>query len=409
MPNYRRTRYACYISFIVQAVVNNLSPMLFLTYQNSFGIAIEQIGGLIALNFITQMTVDALAVKYAARVGIRPLVLASELCAALGLVGLAVFPQILPRPFVGLCAATMLGAIGGGLIEVLISPVLESLPSDGDKAASMSFLHSFYCWGQAGVALMSAAFFFFFPHGLWPALPMIGALAPLTAFVLFLRAPFVALPGDAEPISVRRLVGNRLFPLLFIMMMASGASEIAMSQWASYFAETGLGVTKSLGDLLGPCAFAITMGITRSWYGIKGANVDLAKSLTVSAVACVGCYLLATLARNPFLSLVGCACCGFTVGLMWPGMLSLSARRMPEGGTALFAALALGGDTGCTLGPLLVSRIAGAVDRGALPGLDQWLGTARQSGLKSGLFAAILFPLMLIVGTRLLKKASNKV
>ncbi|MDR1598932.1 MAG: MFS transporter [Oscillospiraceae bacterium] len=386
--NYNRTRKACYISFIVQAVVNNLSPMLFLTFQREFGVTVGQIGALIALNFMTQMTVDALAVKYAARIGVRPLTLASELCAAAGLVGLAVFPRILPRPFVGLIAATMLGAVGGGLIEVLISPVLESLPS-GDKAASMSFLHSFYCWGQAGVALMSAAFFFFAPHGAWPALAIIGACVPVTAFALFVRAPFAALPGDARPISVRRLVGNRLFPLLFVMMMASGASEISMAQWASYFAETGLGVAKSVGDLLGPCAFAIAMGITRAWYGVKGERVDITKALTVSAVACVGCYLLASLARNPFAALVGCAFTGFTVGLMWPGMLSLSAKRVPEGGTALFAALALGGDTGCTLGPLLVSAVAG------------------RSGLNMGLLTAILFPIILIAGTRALRKMES--
>ncbi|MDR2657172.1 MAG: MFS transporter [Oscillospiraceae bacterium] len=397
--NYNRTRKACYISFIVQAVVNNLAPMLFLTFQREFGVTVERIGALIALNFITQMTVDALAVKYAARIGVRLLALASELCAALGLIGLAIFPRIMPNPFAGLCMATILGAIGGGLIEVLISPILESLPS-GDKAASMSFLHSFYCWGQAGVALMSAAFFFMCPPGAWPALAIIGACVPAAAFILFLRAPFAALPGDAEPISIKRLVGNRLFPLLFVMMAASGASEISMAQWASYFAETGLGVTKSLGDLLGPCAFAIAMGITRAWYGVKGSSVNLVKALSVSAAACVGCYLLAALSRNPFLSLVGCACCGFTVGLMWPGMLSLSARRMPEGGTALFAALALGGDTGCTLGPLLVSTAAGAVDRGALTGIGQ-------SGLKTGLFTAILFPIILIIGAQLLRVNEN--
>ncbi|MDR0396719.1 MAG: MFS transporter, partial [Oscillospiraceae bacterium] len=347
-PGYGLTRKACYVSFIVQAVVNNLSPMLFLTYQRDFGVTVERIGALIALNFMTQMTVDALAVKYAARIGVRRLTLASELCAALGIIGLAVFPRITPEPFVGLCAATMLGATGGGLIEVLISPVLESLPG-GDKAASMSFLHSFYCWGQAGVALMSAAFFFFAPHGAWPVLAAVGACAPAAAFIMFLRAPFASLPGDEEPISVKRLIGNRLFPLLFIMMIASGASEISMAQWASYFAETGLGIAKSAGDLMGPCAFAIAMGITRAWYGVKGARVDIAKALTVSAAACVGCYLIAALSRNPFVSLAGCAFTGFTVGLMWPGMLSLSSRRMPEGGTALFAALALGGDAGCTL------------------------------------------------------------
>ncbi|GHU70909.1 hypothetical protein AGMMS49992_04020 [Clostridia bacterium] len=400
-PN--RTRLACYVSFIVQAIVNNLSPMLFLTFQREFGVAVEQIGFLIALNFATQMLVDGLAIKYAARIGIRRLVLACEICATVGLLGLAIFPRILPNPFGGLILATILSAIGGGLIEVLISPVLESLPSD-DKAGSMSFLHSFYCWGQAGVALMSALFFLAFPRGAWPVLAVIGALVPAMAFVMFLRAPFYQLPGDAKPISIRKLVGNRLFPLLFVLMMASGASEISMAQWASYFAETGLGVNKAVGDLLGPCAFAIAMGIVRMWYGVRGSNVHLVKALTISGVSCVACYLLATLARNPFLSLLGCACAGFTVALMWPGVLSLSSERMPEGGTALFAALALGGDTGCTLGPLLVSRVTGAVERGSLSGIANWMGGAPSAGLKIGLLTAIVFPILLCIGIMMLRK-----
>ena len=396
--SYSRTRLACYVSFIVQAIVNNLAPLLFVTFQREFFISLERVSALIAINFVTQMTIDALAMKYAARIGIRRLVISCEVCAALGLMGLAIFPRVFSNPFVGLCAATILSATGGGLIEVLISPILEAIPS-GNKAASMSFLHSFYCWGQAAVALLSALFFWRFSRDAWPALPVIGALVPIAALVLFIRAPFCSLPGDAAPIPLRRLVAHRLVPPLFLLMLASGASEISMAQWASLFAETGLGISKTLGDILGPCAFALAMGVVRAWYGTRGTRVDITRALFISAVACVACYLAATLAHNPIAALVGCACTGFTVALMWPGTLSFAARRMPEGGTALFALLALAGDTGATLGPLLVGRVAGAVDRGILSRFAAWFAVSRpeQSGIKLGLLTAIIFPVLLAV------------
>ncbi|MDR1569237.1 MAG: MFS transporter [Oscillospiraceae bacterium] len=394
----KHTRVACYISFIVQAIVNNLAPLLFVTFQRAYAITLEQIGAIIALNFITQMVVDALAAKFARRVSTRVLTVGSQACSSLGLIGLSVFPRIFPTPYSGLCAAMTMSAVGGGLIEVLISPIIESLPSE-NKAGSMSFLHSFYCWGQAGVALFSTIFFRAFGRDAWIALPFLWAIVPMISGSLFIKAPLFALPGDAHPISIRKLITNRLFIQLFIMMIASGASEIAMSQWSSLFAETGLGVSKTVGDLLGPCAFALAMGVARAYFGVRGSNIKLPTALALSAMLAVVCYLAASLSRNPLAALLGCAGCGMAVGLMWPGMLSLSASKIPEGGTALFAILALGGDTGCTLGPLLVGRVAGAVGRGALPRIAGWFGdmSADQAGLKIGLLAAVLFPIALAI------------
>lgn len=400
----RHTRAACYISFIVQAIVNNLAPLLFVSFQTVYAVTLEQIGTLIAVNFITQMIVDILAARCARHITTRVLIVVSQIFASLGLVGLAVLPRAMPSPYAGLCCAMILSAVGGGLIEVLSSPIIESLPS-GDKAGSMNFLHSFYCWGQAGVALLSTLFMRVFGREAWSVLPFIWAAVPLVSGWLFLKAPLYALPGDVNPMPLRRLVSNRLFIQLFIMMMASGASEIAMSQWSSLFAETGLGVGKTLGDLLGPCSFALAMGVTRAYFGTR-PGLNLPRALMISAAGCVACYLVAALARSPLVALAGCACTGFTVGLMWPGMLSLSASRIPEGGTALFAVLALGGDTGCTLGPWLVGRVAGWIDRGATVTLTGVFGSGRpeQVGLRAGLLLAVVFPIILFIGTAVLNK-----
>ena len=385
---FKHTKLACYSSYISSAVVNNFAPLLFIIFQRVFGLSMLELSFLITLNFCVQMLVDFLGAKYADKIGYRISIVAANLFAASGLVSLGLLPQIMPA-FTGLCCATVLYAIGSGLMEVLVSPIMEAIPTNG-KAASMSFLHSFYCWGQMLTVLVTTAFFVLFGQSMWPLLCALWAILPTLTALLFSRVPINSFTNEETKIPMRRLFGMKIFWIFLILMLCSGASELAMAQWASLFAETALGVSKTVGDLFGPCLFAITMGFSRVLYGILAERVSLTKYITLSSALCILSYLLASLCQSSVLSLAGCALCGFSVGVMWPGVLSLAAGHIPQGGTAIFALLAMSGDIGCFLGPALAAQVA---ERTAL----------FASPLKAGLFACILFPLVLMSGTYFLK------
>ncbi len=361
--SYDRTRRACYMGFVVQAIVNNLAPLLFVSFQRRLGLSFGLIGLLATLNFAIQMIVDILSAALADRLGCRPMILAAHVLAALGLVGLSVFPLFMPA-YAGILLAVALYAVGGGLLEVMLSPVLEALPS-GDKAAAMSLLHSFYCWGHVAVVLLSTLFFALAGEERWRLLPLLWAIVPIVNLCAFARAPMLRLGGEAPSAPRRELFKRKEFWLFFALMVCAGASEQGMSQWASAFAEAGLGVSKSLGDLFGPCFFAVMMGLSRTYYGAKGEKLDLRRFLGLCAVLCMAAYAIAALSPLPAASLLGCGLCGLAVGIMWPGTLSLSSRGLPRGGTAMFALLALGGDVGCSLGPSVVS-LAGDLRVGLL-------------------------------------------
>ncbi len=403
---YRDTMRACSLASVSQAIINNLSPLLFVLFQDAYGVSLERIGLLILLNFGTQLAVDALCVHYADRIGQRPLiVVAHGLCAA-GLVLLSVLPGLMPSvPYLGLSLAVVTYAVGGGLIEVLASPIADALPGDA-KAMSMSLLHSFYCWGHVLVVLLTMAGLSVVGQGGWRWLPVLWAVVPAYNAVNFLRVPLVPVPPESERTPLSRLLSSKGFLLAVLLMACSGAAEQAMSQWASLFAQRGLQLSKAMGDLLGPCLFAALMGLGRVLYGVWGNRLRLSRALSLSAVLCVVCYLVTALSVNPAVALVGCAVTGFSVSLMWPGMLSLCARAFPASGTALFSLLALGGDLGCSVGPWLtglVSDVAievpGIVAIGARAGLN-----ALQTGLKSGLLAAVVFPAALLIGVLLLQR-----
>lgn len=374
---YRHTLIASCTGYVCQAIVNNLGPLLFVTFQREFAISLPSLALLITLNFGIQLTVDLLAVRFVDRIGYRAAAVAAHLFCTIGLLGMGVFPYLMPKPYWGLLAAVVINAIGGGLLEVIVSPIVEALPGDR-KASVMGLLHSFYCWGYVLVVLLSTLYFTLAGIGQWRYLPLLWAAIPLINCFFFIKVPLRTLLGDsASALPLKALFSKKVFWLFFLVMICSGASEQAMSQWASFFAEAGLGVSKTLGDLLGPCAFAILMGAARTIFGLQGPGVKIEKALLVSSVLCVLCYLLAVFAPSPLLSLLGCAFCGMTVAVMWPGTFSLASRFFPLGGTAMFALLALAGDVGCAAGPALVGLIM------------------NRFTFNRGLLAAILFPALL--------------
>ena len=381
--NYNTTIVACFIGYITQAVVNNFIPLLFVTLQDSYTIPLAQITLLVTINFGVQLLTDLVAPSFVDKIGYRvSIVMAHVFCAA-GLLLLPVLPEVMP-PFAGILTAVIVYAIGGGLLEVLVSPIMESCPTD-NKEAAMSLLHSFYCWGHVGVVLISTVFFKLAGIHNWKILSCIWAIIPIVNSIIFANAPIAPLIADGETgMSLKELFKNKIFWLLMLMMVCSGASEQAVSQWASAFAEQGLGVSKAIGDLAGPMAFAIFMGGARAFYGKFGEKMDLDRFMTGSLILCAVSYLLISLSPWPVLSLVGCALCGMSVGILWPGTFSKAAVALRRGGTAMFAFLALGGDLGCSGGPSLVGFVA-----------DNLGGN-----LKIGILCAIVFPITLLLCLR---------
>lgn len=378
--NYKKTRRACYLGFVTQAICANFAPLLYITFYKTYNISFAKLALISTVFFFTQLMVDLFCVKIVDRIGYRPCVVAAEVTSGAGLLGLAFLPDIMARPFAGILASVIIYAIGSGLTEVLVSPIIEACPFE-NKDRMMSLLHSFYCWGSVGVILGSSAFFRIFGIGNWKVLAVLWALVPLYNIFNFLTCPIDTLVENGESMGVRELARNKLFWVFIMLMVCAGASELAMAQWASAFAESALHVSKEVGDLAGPCAFAILMGLSRVWYGRYGEKVDLTLFMTASGIMCLSCYLLAGLTQAPVFGLVGCALCGFAVGIMWPGSISISSRILPKGGTAMFAFLALAGDLGGALGPSIVGTIS------------QRAG----DDLKSGIIAGIGFPIILVI------------
>ncbi|MEG0740960.1 MAG: MFS transporter [Clostridia bacterium] len=384
---YQHTIKASYLGCITQAIINNFAPLLFLTFQRDYHIPLAQITLLVTVNFGVQLAVDLLSAKFVDRIGYRRCIVAAHFLCALGLVCMGILPALLPAPFVGLLCAIVLYAIGGGLIEVLISPIVEACPSDA-KASAMSLLHSFYCWGHMGVVLISTAFFAILGVKHWPILALCWALLPLCNAFFFLKVPIAQLNENEIGLTLGELVKNRLFWLLMLLMLCAGASEQGMSQWSSAFAEAALGVSKTVGDLAGPCSFALCMGLSRLWFSKVCERRPVVPLMALSSGLCVVAYLLAALTKSPVLGLLGCGLCGFSVGALWPGTFSLGAKACPRGGTAMFALFALAGDMGCSGGPTLVGMVA----KGA------------NDSLQAGLLSAIVFPILMIAGLLLIKK-----
>lgn len=385
--SFQKTITACFIGYIVQAIINNFVPLLFLTFQSTYGIPLSQITMLVTVNFGLQLLIDLASVTFVDKIGYRASMMIAHVFSAAGLIALAVLPDILPNPFVGILVAVMIYAVGGGLLEVLVSPVVEACPTD-NKEQAMSLLHSFYCWGHVGVVLISTLFFRIFGIGNWKILSVIWALVPICNGILFSKVPIASLMEEGEKgMSVKELAKQKVFWVFMLMMLCAGASEQAVSQWASTFAEKGLGVSKTVGDLAGPMAFAVLMGTARAFYGKYGDRINLDRFMTGSSILCMASYLCISLIPNPVFGLIGCGVCGLSVGIMWPGTFSKAAATIPKGGTALFALMALAGDVGCSGGPTVVGMISGAFG----------------DDLKKGILAAICFPFLLLMGIMLCK------
>ena len=357
MKNYKKTKAACYLGFVTQAIAANFAPLLFLKFHTDYNISLGNIALISTFFFVTQLLVDLFCAKYVDRIGYRTCIVASEVCSAAGLMGLAFLPEILPSPFAGIILSVILYAIGSGLIEVLGSPIVEACRFE-NKEATMSLLHSFYCWGSVGTILVSTVFFLLFGIDSWKWLAILFALIPTINIYNFATCPIESLVEDGEGMGIRKLFSNPLFLIAIMMMVCSGASELAMAQWASAYAESALGFSKAVGDIAGPCMFAVTMGISRVLFGKAGDKMNLNKFMIGSGILCFICYLLASFSNNPLVGLAGCIVCGFSVGIMWPGTISISSKAFPTGGTAMFALLAMAGDLGGSIGPAIVGAVA---------------------------------------------------
>ena len=380
-PNYNKTITAGFMAYIVQSVVNNFIPLLFVVFNESFNIPLTQITLLVTINFSLQLIMDISSVFFIDRIGYRAAILIAHISAIAGLIALAVLPNVLPNPYAGILIAVMLYAVGGGLIEVIVSPLIQACPSD-NKEAAMSMLHSFYCWGSVGVVLVSTIFFKVFGIDKWPIMAIIWAVLPIVNTILFARVPIPNIVPEGESgMTIKQLLSVKVFWVLMIMMVCAGASEQAVSQWASAFAEKGLGLSKAMGDLAGPMLYAVMMGISRTFYGKVGDRIDLDKIMLLGVVVCIASYICIAVSPNPAISLIACAISGLSVGLMWPGTFSKAANALPVGGTAMFALLALGGDIGCTSGPTLAGIVSGMLN----------------NNLKLGIAAAIIFPIILLI------------
>ena len=388
---YNKTITACFVGYIVQAIVNNFVPLLFLTFQRTYGIPLSRITILVTVNFGVQLVVDLVSVSFVDRIGYRASMVMAHVFSAAGLIALTVLPEILPGSFAGILCSVVIYAVGGGLLEVLVSPVVEACPSD-NKEKTMSMLHSFYCWGHVGVVAVSTAFFALFGISSWRILALIWALVPLCNMVVFTKVPIAGLMEEGEKgLGIKELFAMKVFWVLLIMMVCAGASEQAVSQWASTFAEKGLGISKAAGDLAGPMAFSVLMGIARGFYGKYGEKINLDRFMVYSSILCIVSYLWISLIPSPQISLIGCAVCGLSVGIMWPGTFSKAAAALPRGGTAMFALLALGGDVGCSGGPTLVGMVSSALGE----------------NLKLGILAGVSFPVLLLAGIFLQKKRTD--
>ncbi len=389
--DFKWTIIACFAGYVVQAVINNFAPLLFITFHTSYQISLDKIAVLVTINFGVQLLVDLAATRLVDKIGYRISMVLAHLMAAVGLVSMAFLPEILPSAYSGLVIAIVLYAIGGGLLEVLVSPIVEACPTKR-KEATMSLLHSFYCWGHVFVVLASTLFFVTVGISHWKILACIWGLIPLANLFLFTQVPINTLVEEKDGLSIRDLFRNKIFWVLMLLMVCAGASEQGMSQWASAFAEAGLGVSKTVGDLAGPCAFAVCMGCARLFYAKYSEKIPLQKFMVFSGCLCIMTYFVASLVGNPVINLVGCALCGFSVGILWPGSFSIAAKLCRKGGTAMFALLALGGDLGCAGGPALVGMVA------------ERLG----GDLKRGILAAVVFPILLLVGLALVKILPQK-
>ncbi len=375
---YFPTKLAGYVGFVVQAIVNNFLPILFIVFQNVYNLSYEKLGRLILFNFATQMFIDLITPKIIAKIGYRKAASLSQGAAAAGLILLGTLPSLMNNTYLAIIISIIIYATGSGLMEVILSPMIEMLPT-GNKSGNMAVLHSFYCWGQAFTVLVTTGLVFLFGFKQWYFIPAIWAIIPFLNMFSFLRVPIVQPSPDEKMSTFSELVKKPLFLVYMVMMFCAGASEIAMAEWASIFAQNALGVSKAIGDITGPCAFALFMGTGRVVYAKLSKKVSFTKMLVILNIFCFVCYMVVAVCKIPIIALIFCAVCGFTVSISWPGIYSAGARTFTTGGAVMFSVFAMCGDTGCALGPWLIGVLA-----------DKF-------SLNVGFAAASVFPLVMVI------------
>lgn len=382
---YTSTKLACYVGYVVQAVINNFLPILFIALQDIYGLGYEKLARLIIFNFAAQIVVDFISPRFINTLGYKNCAVISQFMAALGLASMFLLPQIMSNTYLAIIISIIIYAVGSGMMEVIISPIVEILPGD-NKSGNMAFLHSFYCWGQAFTVVVTTILIFFFGFNRWNFVPLVWAVIPFINAIFFIKVPIIEPEKENKMDSFKDLVKSKRFVIYMLMMVCGGACEIAMAEWASMFAQKALGVSKTIGDITGPCAFAICMGAGRVWYSLVAKKIDFKKTVIVMSSLCFLCYITVAVCQIPFFALLACAICGFTVSLFWPGVLSEGAKEFKRGGAVLYSTFALCGDTGCSLGPWIVGIIA---DR---------------TNLNFGFAAASVFPIIMILAAVLLIK-----
>ncbi len=401
MEKYRKTVRACYTGYFTQAIINNLAPIFFVVFQESFKISLSQLSWLIFINFSVQIVTDIISVYTVQKIGYRISVVFAHIASTIGLILLGILPILMPSPFLGMVIAIVIYAYGSGLIEVLVSPIVDAIPSDS-KSSSMSLLHSFYCWGQLLVVLLTTIVLKIIGDNNWFILPLVWAIVPFINIFNFMRVPFAPMVSDEEKTPIKTLLTSKTFLFLLLMMLCSGATELTISQWSSLFAEKGLGVPKVIGDILGPCLFALFMATGRTIYGIFGEKINLKRGLTFCGILGIITYIVTAISPSPVFALLSCALTGLAASLLWPGFLSLASSCFPKGGTALFSLMALFGDLGCTIGPYIAGMVADFVkdftNLGEIIGIDPM-----SAGLKTGILTAVIFPLVMTIFIRKIK------
>lgn len=396
--SYNGAMGACYLGYVVLAIIINLTPILFMPLQKIYHISFSQLGGLIFVNFCVQVVSDLAFGKPADRYGVRIFAILAQVCTILGLVIFAFAADLFADVFVGLVIGTVLFSIGGGLLELLLNPIAASIPINARKSAAMNLLHSFYSWGQIFVIIVTTLLVHFWGDYIWKWIALIWTIVPILTLILFskVKLPPIVREGKVRT-PLREIVKSKYFLLIILALVMGAASEHVMGEWSSTFLERAAKLPKIIGDVAGVCLFAAMMGIGRVIY-YKTGGKHLHQIITIGAILACASYIIIALSHEPLMALASCALCGLSVSIMWPGCIVLAHERFPDAGTTMYSLLGASGDIGAAFAPWLVGIVTDvvAVQHGA------------DIGLKAGMLVVAVFPAIMVVAMLLLNKHKNE-
>ena len=406
MQSYKSTIAACYIGSFVQAIIVNTTPILFIPLREQFGLTFQQMGLLVLINFISQVGCDILFSNAIDKYGFRRFVVAAHGLAVVGLVLFAASPLLFDRPFAGFVTATIIFSGSGGLLELLLSPIVNAIPTD-EKAGAMSVLHSFYSWGQAAVILLTTVLLFVFGRAWWQWIILIWTLVPLFNFFFLMRVPFAPNVPEEQRQGMDKILLKPFFIAALATILCGAAAELCISQWASAYLEEAMRLPKVVGDVGGVCLFAVMMGVGRLFYGMYGKKINVSLMMLIGTVGAAACYITVALSGTAVLSLLACGLCGLCVSLLWPGTLVVASEHYPLAGAWMFAILAAG-DIGASAGPWLMGVVAEQAHR--LPFLSGLLTQGMspdQLGLRAAMLVSALFPIIAFFCLRWMRKRTH--